>query len=773
MTTVTVPRAPGAQGRVHVLGIRHHGPGSARSVAAALAELRPDAVLIEGPADAGPVLALAVAAGMQPPVALLAYAVDNPADSVFWPFAVFSPEWQALTWALRHGVQVRFCDLPAASVLASRSRPSAPDPVPPDRVTPDPPDGPADPLARLAAAAGYADPERWWDEVIESRVDGGPAEAAFLAITEAMTELRTTTGASAASERAQPSQEERREAYMRTQLRAVLNAGAERVVVVCGAWHAPALSGRLPSAAADARVLRGLPKRKTAITWVPWTHSRLSISSGYGAGVTSPGWYHHLFLHPEQTVTRWLTAVARVLRAEDLPVSSGHVIEAVRLAEALATLRGRGLAGLDEVTDATRSALVDGDEIALALVTSRLVVGEALGGVPAETPTVPLEADLRATARRLRLKFEPGTRDLDLDLRREIDLGRSRLLHRLAYLEIDWGTPGESAVRAKGTFRETWRLTWRPELSVNVIEAAMWGTTVVQAAGARLRDVARRQATSLADLTAAVEHALLGDLPEALPDLLAALDARAAVDLDLEHLTAALPALVRALRYGDVRGTGTGVLAGVTSTVLTRICLGLPQAVTGLDDAGSQALRRSIDEVQTCVGLLEEDAARQRWSAALESVIDRPDVHGLLVGRFVRMLRDGGRLTPAQASTRFSRALSIGSPASAKASWVEGFFAGSGLLLVHDRGLLALLDAWIATLQEQDFVDVLPLLRRTFGQFTVSERRGIGQRIRNGTGPEAGNGAGAGPGSGPQLDHERAARAMATVAELLGVGADG
>jgi hypothetical protein len=284
MTTVTVPRAPGAQGRVHVLGIRHHGPGSARSVAAALAELRPDAVLIEGPADAGPVLALAVAAGMQPPVALLAYAVDNPADSVFWPFAVFSPEWQALTWALRHGVQVRFCDLPAASVLASRSRPSAPDPVTPDRVTPDPPDGPvdpvtpdrvtpdrvtpdrvtpdpadgpADPLARLAAAAGYADPERWWDEVIESRVDGGPAEAAFLAITEAMTELRTTTGASAASERAQPSQEERREAYMRTQLRAVLNAGAERVVVVCGAWHAPALSGRLPSAAADARVLRG------------------------------------------------------------------------------------------------------------------------------------------------------------------------------------------------------------------------------------------------------------------------------------------------------------------------------------------------------------------------------------------------------------------------------------------------------------------------------------------------------------------------------------
>ena len=38
--------------RVHVLGVRHHGPGSARAVVAALEEIRPAAVLVEGPADA-------------------------------------------------------------------------------------------------------------------------------------------------------------------------------------------------------------------------------------------------------------------------------------------------------------------------------------------------------------------------------------------------------------------------------------------------------------------------------------------------------------------------------------------------------------------------------------------------------------------------------------------------------------------------------------------------------------------------------------------------
>jgi hypothetical protein len=741
---------------VHVLGIRHHGPGSARAVAAELSALRPDAVLIEGPADAGPVLGLAADAGMRPPVALLAYAPDEPARSAFWPFAVFSPEWQALTWALEHGVDVRFCDLPAATVLAGAGDGAR------RRVR-------EDPLAMLAAAAGYDDPERWWDDVIESQVAGpGP----FAAITEAMTELREHSPADSAGEQRW---EERREAYMRTQLRAVRTAGAQTVAVICGAWHAPALSagpsGRLPSAAADARVLKGMPKRKVSLTWVPWTHSRLAAASGYGAGITSPGWYHHLFTHPDLTVVRWLAAVARVLRAEDLPVSSAGVIEAVRLAQALATLRGRQLPGLDEVTEATRAVLVDGDETALALVTSRLVVGEALGDVPAGTPTMPLEADLRATARTRRLRFEALERALDLDLRRDGDLARSHLLHRLRLLDIPWGVPAESQVRSTGTFRETWRLSWRPELSVSVIEAAMYGTTVEAAATARLREMATSPDTSVPRLTAAVESALLADLPAVLPELLSALDERAALDADLEHLTGALPALVRAVRYGDVRGTDTRALSRVTDTLLTRICAGLPQAVTSLDDAGAQSLREGLDDVHAAVALLDDEGARARWLTAVAGLIDRADVHGLLIGRMVRLLRDAGRIGSADSAIRLSRALSVGTAAAAKAAWVEGFLAGGGLLLVHDRELLRLVDDWVTGLGE-DFTDVLPLLRRTFGQFATGERRSIAERVRRGIDDPRARGGGDGTGfaPSPRVDEERAARAVATAADILGVG---
>lgn len=78
---------------VHLLGIRHHGPGSCRNVVGALEQLRPDLILLEGPAEADAMMPFVGDVGMQPPVALLGYQPDAPQRAVFYPFAEFSPEW--------------------------------------------------------------------------------------------------------------------------------------------------------------------------------------------------------------------------------------------------------------------------------------------------------------------------------------------------------------------------------------------------------------------------------------------------------------------------------------------------------------------------------------------------------------------------------------------------------------------------------------------------------------------------------------------------------
>src|SRR5690606_26807456 len=150
----------------------------------------------------------------------------------------------------------------------------------------------------------------------------------------------------------------------------------------------------------------GMPRVKAELTWVPWTYGRLAWWSGYGAGITSPGWYDHLFTAPDRPVERWLTRAAGVLREEGLAVSSAHGIEASRLAHGLAALRGRPLAGLSEVIEAARAVLCEGDDLAVELIRRRLVVGDRLGQVTDGTPMVPLQRDLRDQQRKVRLKPE-------------------------------------------------------------------------------------------------------------------------------------------------------------------------------------------------------------------------------------------------------------------------------------------------------------------------------------------------------------------------------
>jgi hypothetical protein len=558
--------------------------------------------------------------------------------------------------------------------------------------------------------------------------------------------------------------ESRREAHMRTVLRAAMKRHG-KVAVVCGAWHVPALSAPLPSASADATVLKGLSKSKVAVTWVPWTHGRLAswTAGGYGAGVTSPGWYHHLFTSRDRPIARWLVGVAALLRGEGLPVSSAHVIEATRLAEALAVLRGRPLPGLSEVSDATKAVLCDGDDLRMHLVDRKLVVGESLGAVPPETPSVPLVADVTAAQRRLRLTQSALTAPLNLDLRQPMAMQRSRLLHRLRLIGVDWGTPAEEFRRGMGTFWEDWRIAWRPEFAVDLIEASTYGTTLVEAATAKVCERARSERSTLPELTDLVQRCLLADLPEALPVVLGALADRMALDSQVAHLMAALPALARTLRYGDVRGTDVSTVRSVAHGLVIRICVNLPGAVVGLDDDAAGAMRDRIDAVNGALALLDEKRLTTEWRQTLRRLVGRDNLHGLLAGRLTRLLFDAGLLDTEAVGIAMGQVLTIGVPPRRAASWVEGFLAGGGLLLVHDEQLLSLVDGWLASIPADTFVEVLPLLRRTFAEFAAPERRAIGERVRR-----LGSGRAGSRTQDDDIDRKRAERVLPTVALLLG-----
>lgn len=708
-------------------------------MATVLAELDPEIVLIEGPPELDAVAPLAIASGMQPPVAGLVYAVDAPATASFYPMAVFSPEWVALRWALEHDREVRFLDLPAnvALVLEDEDDPDA--------------EPPMDPIKTLAMAAGFDDAERWWEDAVELRYHGMDV---FHAVLDAMHTLREG--------HVPDLRTRRREAAMRRVLRVALRSEAERIAVVCGAWHAPVLvPSTFPTQTADTQLLKGLRTTKVAATWVPWTSTRLARMSGYGAGIESPGWYHHLFTAPDEVVTRWLVRVAHLLRGEQHDVSSAAVIEAVRLAHTLAVIRDRPHPGLPEVLESCQAVLCGGSDVPMRLVARKLLVGDILGRVPRDTPMVPLAMDLAATRKRLRLKQSAVEQQLDLDLRTEMNLNRSKLLHRLQLLDVRWGEQADVS-RSKGTFRESWILEWTPELEVALIEASGYGTTIESAATAVV--AARTAAADIAELSLLVETTLTADLPSALSGVLAALDERAARQHDTTRLMAAVEPMARVRRYGNVRRADTELVQRVLNGIVTRIAVGLPAACTALDDEAAAEVRTLVDGVQRGIGLLDQPELRDVWYSALRSVANRHTVPGLIAGRAVRLLLDAGLIDVADAGARLSRQLSLASDATQAAGWLEGFLSGEAALLVHEPELLEIVDEWATGVDAELFDHLLPLLRRTFAEFTATERRDIGLRVRRIDRGEGASGVRADDGA---MDHDRAALVVPKILELL------
>ncbi|GGF24645.1 hypothetical protein GCM10011611_33360 [Aliidongia dinghuensis] len=696
-------------GQVFLFGIRHHGPGSARRLVEALDALKPTTVLIEGPADASDLLPMLADPDMATPVALLTYAEDDPANASFFPFADYSPEYQAARWAVRHGCALRFIDLPASDRLGAvgggieNERAASADDDPISR----------DPIGALATAAGYDDGESWWSDVIEENPASGPV---FAAVADAMAALRAEAGPLSAREAA-------REAHMRIEIGKAAKEHEGAIAVVCGAWHVPALAERR-SLATDRELIKGRPKTKIKATWAPWTAPRLARASGYGAGVTAPGWCAHLWetRNDADRAAVWLAKVARVLRDRGHFVSTASVIEAQRLGVGLAALRDRPAPGFEELREAAIACLCHGERAVWDDVAAELLIGAGVGSIPATTPLAPLLEDLQRQQKAARLKPEALDRPLTLDLRSESGLMRSTLLHRLNALDVAWGELTDAG-RSRGTFRENWQLRWEPEFAVRLVENLIYGSTIAEAAAGRVIEAMRKE-PELGALATLVRTAMIADLPRAAEFGIAALEAKAALTGDCQALLSALPPMAEILRYGEARAGTADHLTALMPRIVVQAALALPYAARNLDAEAAGKLRAALLAADGAVQLaqLETDVVAN-WRHTLEVLVRDDQATRLIAGTAARLLYEVELLTADDAADLLSRMLSPGTPVAEAAGFFEGFFEGAGRRLIHDAPLRAAVDAWLMTLEEAAFTGNLPLFRRVFAVLDRAERR--------------------------------------------------
>ncbi|NBW34324.1 MAG: hypothetical protein EBR30_04765 [Cytophagia bacterium] len=702
---------------VHILGIRHHGVGSAHHVREQLALLNPDIILVEGPPELTEVFSSVGHQDLVPPVAIMVYNVELPQQSVFYPFAVYSPEWVAIEYANRKKIPVRAMDLPAAVSFSNQQAATTTEQPLENKPV-------REPIAYLAEAAGFTNSEAWWDQQFEAGTNLNPDH--FEAVMHAMDALRSENI---------PSYLDRenilREAFMRNIIRQAQNEMFQNIVVVCGAWHAPALIDVEGTAKTDAKLLKEIAKNKLKIgaTWIPWTNGRLSMASGYGAGIYSPGWYEHQWLTKSETEIRWLTQVARTFRDKDIDVSTAHVMEAYHLAQALTHLRNKSKVSLEELNEATLAVMCMGDTILLDFIREKLIVANKLGKVPADIPKVPLQEDFEQIIKTLRLRLSAAPKTFDLDLRKDIDLSRSIFFHRLDILEIPWIKRTTS--RTKGTFKESWVTEWQPEMMVALIDKAFYGNTIEAAAQAIV--LKNAQASNQVSLIAGlIQQSIPAELYEKLDELLFRINELTAVSADMADLMTAIPPLVEVSRYGNVRKSDAGVLNSIVQQLLTKVFIGLPNAVYGLDEDNSIRMFNLMVQVNQAVRLYEDAEIEAQWFASIHVLIEKDGVHGIIRGCVCRLLLDAQQFNEAEADQRISFALSAAHDPHQVAGWLEGFLRGSGMILIYDQRLWNLLYNWVKSLPDKVFRELLVPLRRAFSRFEFGERRQIGEKAKHG-----------------------------------------
>lgn len=718
-----------ADERVHILGIRHHGPGSAALLRTALDVLNPACVLVEGPPEGDKLIEYVADPGLKPPVAMLLHAVDEASLASFMPFAEFSPEWQAMEWALKHKRHVRFCDWPAAVSLAlkkaAQEHPeSAPAPVR------------GDALDLLASAAGYEDGETFWNGLIEHH--GGSRQEAlsvFASIETAMTEARAHEDSNEQSQE-EATRNLQREAFMRSNIRAALKEFEGKIAVVTGAWHVSGLR-KATKTAEDRALVKDLPHVKIEATWVPWTDSRLSAFSGYGAGVISPGWYRHLWSlytgkklpSAQEFASVWQSRTAFKLREEGYTAPTASAIEASRLALGLAAIRDLPMPGIAEMREASLAAMCDGNPVPLAMLERKLYIGERVGEIGERVPQNPLARDLDVWQRKTRLKPQDLELEIKLDLRSEAGLLKSTLLHRLNLINVPWGLLTD-AQAGRGTFREVWVIEWEPFYSVSLAEALVYGVTIEQAAAnATLKKAG--ETTSITELANLIQSALVADLPETAASCIEQLQSVAVSSSDITDLMKAVSPLVRVLRYGTARRLPEDALRSLILSISVEINAGVRIASRGLDEATAAARISALEAYDEALRLFADDALTSSWRHELGRIVGDDQVTPSIAGLSLRRLHDVQAWELEKVATEFARHTSSRQPKESGA-FLEGFLRGGSEVLLQDEPLLQLLDAWLCELTDTDFTDSLPLLRRSMSGFDTVARRHLLEQVQRG-----------------------------------------
>lgn len=709
-------------------GVRHLSPAGAWNLLRLLEEVQPDLVLVEGPSDLNHMMEPICQQETVPPIAVMAYSETVPIETILYPFAEYSPEYQAILWAGRNKKVCRFMDLPASVFLALQGLKK--ETLLQDEESKE---QPINVYAKMAEAAEEENQETYWERRFEHTING---HAYWKAAKEYGKQLRDCTQ----DTREDFAENIIREAHMNRVIQAAIQEGfsADKIVVVCGSFHVKGLENGIPMTDQEEK---SLPKVPCKSTLMPYSYYRLSSLSGYGAGNKAPAYYEMLWDgfqcdDPEKVCYQYLSKIADYQRRHGEITSSAEVIEAMRLTLALANMKN-GFPTLQDLRDSAITCMGHGSFAEIAMAVADTEVGTKIGSLPVGVSQTSVQTDFHTRLKSLKLEKYKSVvaANLELDLRENtrvksqksafLDLERSFFLHRVAILGIHFATK-QSVSQDNATWKENWILQWTPEAEIEIVETALKGDTIELAVAYVLHEDLKNVQT-ITDTSLIIDKACLCGLPDTIRRATRTLQGLAVEAASVKELSETAYRLSSAIRYGSIRKIDAAPFLPILQQLFFRACLILPE--------GCVCNNNVVGEFTQAMGLLNEIAInhdfvdQEKWLSVLEEISNRDDLNTIASGYATAILLERGKIDNTLLAVEVERRLSKGIPADLGAGWFEGLSMKNKYALISRLSLWQNLSDYVDTLDEEEFKRALVFLRRAFTDFTPTERSEIAENL--------------------------------------------
>lgn len=702
------------------LGVRHLSPNGAYHVRQELDKIQPKVVLIEGPADFSPLIDEVATTEVKPPFAILSYTTQKPIKTILIPLAEYSPEYQAILWARDNGAECKFIDLPSNIVLAY--------------------DEHSNPMENTSGewnvhrelnkyVGGY---DSFWESVIEHKTSGY-----FDTVNQFGKEIRSLDNSSEYDVAVNTL----RESHMKREIDKYSSYGENEVAVICGAFHVDGLANTAQPI--SDKELKGIDSVDTKYTLMPYTYFKLSSQSGYGAGNKAPNYYHMLWNCIQngdvgELAFRYLTLIAREMRAGGYNTSSALVIDAVNLANSLARLKDRLYPTLKDLEDACITCFGEGSLAPVVHAQTLVQIGKQMGSLPQGVSNTALQQDFNMYIKMLKLDkyLSDSSEEITLDLRENIhvkkaqnayiDLHRSFFFNQLSVLGVTFANKLAGG-QDNASWKEVWHLQWSTDVEIQLVEGSLLGETLEKAVVAHMAHQLEEQ-PGIDTVTAQIKNSFLCGLPQALNEFVAILQASSIDNTDFYALANCMNNLSVIITYGDLRKVHTHNIEEMLKEIYTRSALVAEDATYCSDEQVSRITGcfNIVNQLSTSLDFLNVDL----WIEALEKTAENLQNNQFLAGYATGLLLERGKLTEVEVLDAIEFHLSKGMDSGKAANWLEGFCVKNHYQLILNLKIWEKLDSYIGSLSEDEFMPVLVFLRRAFARFTGNEKDSIVDNLK-------------------------------------------